>query len=55
MKPKENSLNQNLYNQISKKGIRENDKKLLIKKLGFNNLSHSNLNEEKILTKKKIY
>lgn len=53
MKPKENSLNQNLYNQISKKGIRENDKKLLIKKLGFNNLSHSNLNEEKILTKKK--
>ena len=30
MKPKENSLNQNLYNQISKKGIRENDKQLFI-------------------------
>ena len=33
MKPKENSLNQNIYNQISKKGIIENDKKLLIKKI----------------------
>ncbi len=47
MKPKENSLNQNIYNQISRKGALENDKKLLMKKLGFNNLSHTYLTEEK--------
>ena len=49
---KDNPLNQNNYSQISKKGIVENDKKLIIKKFGFNNLSHSNLNLEKKITKK---
>ena len=47
MKLKENSLNQNIFNQISRKGLIENDKKLLMKKLGFNNLSHSFLTEER--------
>ena len=43
MKQKANSLNQNLYNKISKKGLLENDKKLIIKKFGFNNLAYSNV------------
>ena len=46
MKQKEKSINKNIYNQISKKGQLENDKKLLIKKFGFRNLSYSNLNIE---------
>ena len=52
MKQKENSLNQNIYKQISKKGLLENDKKLIIKKFGFHNLSNSNLNTEKNNTNK---
>ena len=52
MNQKEKSLNQSIYSQISKKGLVENDKKLLIKKFGFNNLSYSNLNLEKITTNK---
>ena len=47
MKTNENSIKQNFYNQISKTGLLENDKRLLIKNLGFNNLSHSNMNEDK--------
>ena len=43
MKPKEYSYNERSFNKISKNGLLENDKKLLIQKLGFNNLSHSNL------------
>ena len=46
MKQKEKSKNKNIYNQRSKKGKLENDKKLLIKKFGFRNLSYSNLNIE---------
>lgn len=46
MNKKENSMNRNIYNQISKKGQIENDKKLLIKKFGFRNLSYSNLHIE---------
>ena len=40
------------YNQISKKGLLENDKKLLLKKFGFKNLqlSHSNMNLDNINT-----
>ena len=47
MKTRDNSIKQNFYNQISKTGLLENDKRLLIKNLGLNNLSHSNINEEK--------
>ena len=47
MKTKGNSIKQNFYNQISKTGLLENDKRLVIKNLGLNNLSHSNINEEK--------
>ena len=49
MKIKENSIKQYFYNQISKNGLLENEKKLVIKNLGFKNLSHSNINEEKSL------
>ena len=40
------------YNQISKKGLLENDKKLLLKKFGFKNLqlSHNNMNLDNINT-----
>ena len=47
MKTKESSKKDKIYNQISKNEILENDKKLLIKNLGLNNLSHSNLREIK--------
>ena len=46
MSTKENSLNQIKNIKISKNAILENDKKLLMYKLGFNNLSRSNLAEE---------
>ena len=46
MSTKENSLNQIKNIKISKNAILENDKKLLMYKLGFNNLSRSNLTEE---------
>ena len=38
MKPKENSLNQQTFNKISKTGLLENDRKLLIKNLGLSKL-----------------
>ena len=47
MEVKENSLKQNFFNQISKNGLLENDKKLLIKKFGLNNLSHPYFYEDK--------
>ena len=47
MKSKENSLNHINNYKISKTGLLENDKKLLINKLGLNNLSHLNITEEK--------
>ena len=47
MKTRDSSIKQNFYNQISKTGLLENDKRLVIKNLGLNNLSHSNINEEK--------
>ena len=47
MKSRDSSIKQNFFNQISKTGLLENDKRLVIKNLGFNNLSHSNINEEK--------
>ena len=46
MSTKENSLNHIKNIKISKNAILENDKKLLMYKLGFNNLSRSNLAEE---------
>ena len=54
MKLKENMSNKSsfYYNQISKKGLLENDKKLLLKKFGFINfhLSQGNLNFDNINT-----
>ena len=54
MKLKENMSNKSsfYYNQISKKGLLENDKKLLLKKFGFINfhLSQGNLNLDNINT-----
>ena len=54
MKIKENMSNKSsfYYNQISKKGLLENDKKLLLKKFGFSNfhLSQGNLNFDNINT-----
>ena len=56
MKIKENMSNNKsssfYYNQISKKGLLENDRKLLLKKFGFKNLqlSQSNLNLDNINT-----
>ena len=54
MKLKGNMSNKSsfYYNQISKKGLLENDKKLLLKKFGFKNfhLSQSNLNFDNINT-----
>ena len=47
MKHKINKSNQLSFNKISKKDLIENDKKLLIKKLGFGNLSQSNLLKRK--------
>ena len=52
MKQKEKQINKNIYNQISKKGLIENDKKLLIKKFGFGNLSYSNLNIDSNISNK---
>ena len=46
MNTKENSLNHNKNIKITKNAILENDKRLLMFKLGFNNLSHSNLLED---------
>ena len=47
MKTKKDSLNQMINIKISKSGLKENDKRLLINKLGLNNLSQVNLFEEK--------
>ena len=47
MKEKECSLNNTKNYKISKNAILENDKKLLINKFGFHNLSQLNLSEEK--------
>ena len=44
MHQEENSINKNIFNQISKKGLIENHKKILITKLGFRNLSYSKMN-----------
>ena len=52
MNQKENSKNKNSYNQISQKGLLENNKKLLINKFHFFNLSYSNLNFENNLSNK---
>ena len=52
MNQKEKSINKNIYNQISKKGQIENDKRLLIKKFGFRNLSYSNLHIESTTSNK---
>ena len=54
MKLKENMSNKSsfYYNQISKKGLKENDKNLLLKKFGFKNLhlSQGNLHLDNIKT-----
>ena len=52
MNQKEKSINKNIYNQISQKGQIENDKRLLIKKFGFRNLSYSNLHIESTTSNK---
>ena len=46
MNTKENSLNHNKNIKITKNEVLENDKRLLMFKLGFNNLSHSNILED---------
>ena len=53
MKQRENYLNHNKNYKISKLGLLENDKKLIIRKLGLNNLSYTNL--PKVKEKKNIY
>ena len=52
MNQKENITNKSRYNQISQKGLLENNKKLLINKFHFFNLSYSNLNIENNLSNK---
>ena len=53
MNQRENSLTRSKNYKISKIGLLENDKKLIIKKLGLNNLSYSYL--PKVKEKKNIY
>lgn len=47
MKNKENLSKKRYFNEITKLGLLENDKKLLMKKLGFKNLSQYNLIKKK--------
>lgn len=53
MNQRENSFHHSKNYKISKMGLLENDKKLIIKKLGLNNLSYSHL--PKVKEKKNIY
>ena len=48
MNPKEHLLKQKSFNKISKNGLLENDKKLIMQNLGFNNLSSLNIFKRKI-------
>ena len=50
MNPKEHLLKQKSFKKISKNGLLENDKKLLVQKLGFTNLSSFNLIKRKIIS-----
>ena len=54
MNSKENSLNKRIFKKISKNGILENNKNLLINKFGLHNLSQTNLFKQKKSTKKNI-